>query len=155
MPTLKRLGDLERTIMDHLWDTNGPQTVRQVHHALSMRRHLAYTTVMTVLHRLSSKDLVVEIRDDRAYRYAPTRTRDEMVAALMADALDQVTDRGCRQAALMQFVGRVGADEAEALRHALAATGNLRAGRGGYPRHTRARELRPATTQVLLRGFQR
>ncbi len=155
MPTLKRLGDLERTIMDHLWDTNGPQTVRQVHHALSMRRHLAYTTVMTVLHRLSSKDLVVEIRDDRAYRYAPTRTRDEMVAALMADALDQVTDRGCRQAALMQFVGRVGADEAEALRHALAATGNLRASRGGYPRHTQAHELRPATTQEFLRRFQR
>lgn len=32
-----------------------PQTVRQVHEALSARRDLAYTTVMTVLQRLAKK----------------------------------------------------------------------------------------------------
>ena len=56
-----------------------------------------------------------------------------MVAALMADALDQVTDRGCRQAALMQFVGRVGAEEAEALRSALAEVGKYPDCRSGLP----------------------
>lgn len=152
MSTLKRLGDLERSIMDHLWDTGGPQTVRQVHHALCAQRHLAYTTVMTVLHRLSSKDLVVEIREDRAYRYAPTHTRDEMVAALMADALDQVTDRGCRRAALMEFVGRVGAEEAEALRRVLAEVDKHRpAGRvcPNPPRHV------PGTPRAALSGLCR
>jgi predicted transcriptional regulator len=38
----------------------------------------------------------------------------------MVDALDQVADSGSREAALMHFVERVGADEAAALRRALA-----------------------------------
>ncbi|HEX7323486.1 MAG TPA: BlaI/MecI/CopY family transcriptional regulator [Mycobacterium sp.] len=114
-----RLGDLERTVMDHLWSAPQPQTVRQVHEALAAQRDLAYTTVMTVLQRLAKKNLVTQIRDDRAHRYAPVRSRDELVAALMVDALDQAADSGDRQAALVNFVEQVGADEAHALRHAL------------------------------------
>ena len=119
MAKLTRLGDLERAVMDHLWSAPEPQTVRQVHEALSMRRDLAYTTVMTVLQRLAKKNLVFQIRDDRAHRYLPVHGRDELVAGLMVDALDQVADFGSRQAALVHFVERVGADEAEALRRAL------------------------------------
>jgi len=37
-----RLGDLERAVMDDLWSMPEPQTVRQVHEALSARRDLAY-----------------------------------------------------------------------------------------------------------------
>ena len=79
-----------------------PQTVRQVHEALSARRDLAYTTIMTVLQRLAKKNLVVQHRDDRAHRYAPTHGRDELVAGLMVDALDQAADSGGRR-------GRAGA----------------------------------------------
>jgi predicted transcriptional regulator len=114
-----RLGDLERAVMDHLWSAPHSQTVRQVHEALSERRDLAYTTVMTVLQRLAKKNLVSQIRDDRAHRYAPVHGRDELVAGLMVDALDQAADTGDRQAALVHFVERVGPDEAEALRRAL------------------------------------
>ena len=120
MARLNRLGDLERAVMDQLWDTGQPQTVRQVHEALSARRDLAYTTVMTVLQRLARKDLVVQIRDERAHQYAATRGRDELVAGLMVDALDQAADSEDRRAALMHFVEQVGADEADALRDALA-----------------------------------
>lgn len=119
MAKLTRLGDLERAVMDHLWAEPQPQTVRQVHEALSMHRDLAYTTVMTVLQRLAKKNLVSQIRDDRAHRYLPVHGRDELVAGLMVDALDQAADSGSRQAALVHFVERVGADEAEALRRAL------------------------------------
>jgi predicted transcriptional regulator len=120
MAKLTRLGDLERAVMDHLWSTPEPQTVRQVHDALSARRELAYTTIMTVLQRLAKKNLVSQIRDDRAHRYAPVHGRDELVAGLMVDALSQAEDSGGRQAALVHFVERVGADEADALRRALA-----------------------------------
>lgn len=120
MAKLTRLGDLEHEVMDQLWSAREPQTVRQVHEALAARRDLAYTTVMTVLHRLAKKNLVIQHRDDRAHRYAPTYGRDELVAGLMVDALDQVADSGSRQAALVHFVERVGADEAAALRRALA-----------------------------------
>jgi predicted transcriptional regulator len=114
-----RLGELEQAVMDHLWSAPEPQTVRQVHEALSARRDLAYTTVMTVLQRLAKKHLVVQHRDDRAHRYAPTHGRDELVAGLMVDALDQASDTGSRRAALVHFVERVGVDEADALRRAL------------------------------------
>ncbi|MBF0660298.1 MULTISPECIES: BlaI/MecI/CopY family transcriptional regulator [unclassified Rhodococcus (in: high G+C Gram-positive bacteria)] len=114
------LGELERAVMDHLWSSTEPQTVRQVHEALSTRRNLAYTTVMTVLQRLAKKNLVVQQRDDRAHRYMPVHGRDELVANLMVDALDQADETAGRAAALVHFVGRVGADEAEALRAALA-----------------------------------
>lgn len=120
MARVNRLGDLERAVMDHLWDTGGPQTVRQVHDALCARRELAYTTVMTVLQRLARKGLVAQIRDDRAHRYAPMNGRDELVAGLMVDALDEAAGPGGRRAALMHFVERVGADETAALRRALA-----------------------------------
>lgn len=120
MVKLTGLGDLERAVMDHLWGADQPQTVRQVHEALATQRELAYTTIMTVLQRLARKNLVVQIRADRAHQYVPTHGRDELVAGLMVDALAQAADSGDRQAALVHFVERVGADEADALRRALA-----------------------------------
>jgi predicted transcriptional regulator len=120
MAKLTGLGDLEREVMDHLWASEESQTVRQVHEALNARRELAYTTVMTVLQRLARKNLVEQIRDDRAHRYAATHGRDQLVAGLMVDALAQARDSGDRHAALVHFVERVGADEADALRRALA-----------------------------------
>jgi len=119
MAKVTRLGELERSVMDHLWSADEPQTVRQVHEVLSVHRELAYTTIMTVLQRLAKKNLVVQHRDDRAHRYAPTHGRDELVAGLMVDALDQAADSGSREAALVHFVERVGSDEAAALRRAL------------------------------------
>lgn len=120
MAKLTGLGDLERAVMDRLWAAEDSQTVRQVHQGLSAQRDLAYTTVMTVLQRLARKNLVVQIKDDRAHRYAAVHGRDELVAGLMVDALAQAADSGDRQAALVHFVERVGADEADALRRALA-----------------------------------
>ncbi|WP_305784605.1 BlaI/MecI/CopY family transcriptional regulator [Symbioplanes lichenis] len=100
------LGDLERDIMQQLWTAEEPLTVRQVHEALSETRDLAYTTVMTVLDRLAKKGVVTQHKKDRAYRYAPAQSREEMTAALMLDALSAAPD-GVRDAALAHFVGRL------------------------------------------------
>lgn len=112
-------GDLEREVMARLWDAGAPQTVRDVHEHLARARPLAYTTVMTVLDRLAKKGVVVRETADRAYRYTPAQTRAEVTAALMLDALGGVPDGESRQAALLHFVGRVGPQEAAALRAAL------------------------------------
>ncbi|GAA4813289.1 BlaI/MecI/CopY family transcriptional regulator [Tomitella cavernea] len=118
------LGELEKAVMDHLWATDAPQTVRQVHAALASRRDLAYTTVMTVLQRLAKKGLVTQHRSDRAHRYAPVHSRDELVAGLMVDALSNGTESGERVGALVHFVQQVTPDEAHALREALDALEN-------------------------------
>jgi predicted transcriptional regulator len=107
-------------VMEHLWNTAEPQTVRHVHAALSTQRHLAYTTIMTVLRRLADKDLVVQHRDERAHRYEPRLGRDELIGGLMADGLAHAADSASRLAALTRFVERVSADDASALSRALA-----------------------------------
>ncbi|WP_152365282.1 BlaI/MecI/CopY family transcriptional regulator [Microlunatus speluncae] len=110
------LGELERKVMERLWDAPDPQSVRDVHQTLSQDRELAYTTVMTVLDRLAKKGVVRRERDGRAYRYAPVQSREELVAELMHTALETGADR---TAALVAFVGRVSDNEAAAMRAAL------------------------------------
>jgi len=110
-----RLGDLERAVMDVLWDRSGPATVREVVDALD-GRDLAYTTVMTVLDRLAGKEMVERERTGRAWSYQPIAGRDAYIAQLMLDALDLA---GERDAALVRFARSVTGDEAEVLRAAL------------------------------------
>ncbi len=120
MTRLRHLGNLEREVMDHLWDADEPQTVREVHQAINAERKLAYTTVMTVLRRLANKGVVLQLRHDRAHRYVASHSRDELVAGLMVDALGQASDQIDRHAALVHFVTQVAADEIDVLRRALA-----------------------------------
>ncbi|MFG1994831.1 BlaI/MecI/CopY family transcriptional regulator [Actinoplanes sp. NPDC048988] len=105
------LGDLEREVMRQLWDAGEPLTVRQVHERLQRERDLAYTTVMTVLNRLTKKRVVVQQNDDRAYKYAPAQSREEMTAGLMLDAL---TASGDQDAALAYFMGQLSPDALKA-----------------------------------------
>ncbi|MFI5890307.1 BlaI/MecI/CopY family transcriptional regulator [Actinoplanes sp. NPDC051513] len=105
------LGDLEREVMTVLWDAAEPLTVRQVHESLSRDRDLAYTTVMTVLDRLAKKSVVVQQKADRAYRYVPAQSREEMTASVMLDALSATPDR---DAALAYFVGQLSPDALQA-----------------------------------------
>ncbi|WP_328841678.1 BlaI/MecI/CopY family transcriptional regulator [Nakamurella leprariae] len=108
-------GELERAVIDVLWDAGAPMTARAVADALP-GRELAVTTVLTVLSRLEGKGVVRRIRDGRAHLYAAVASREEHTAALMHQVLDTATDR---DAALARFVGSVSAPDLEALRRAL------------------------------------
>jgi predicted transcriptional regulator len=114
---VNRLGELERAIMDVLWEHPEPLTVRQVSGRLT-DRDLAHTTVMTVLDRLAKKGFARRERDGRAWRYRAAESREAYVTELMLNALDQTGDR---QAALARFVRSVSGAEARALRRALEA----------------------------------
>jgi predicted transcriptional regulator len=116
---VNRLGDLERAIMDILWESPDPLTVRQVSGNLT-ERDLAHTTVMTVLDRLAKKGFARRERDGRAWRYRAAETREAYVTELMLSALEQTGDR---HAALARFARSVSDAEATALRRALEALG--------------------------------
>ena len=64
---MNRLGELERAIMEVLWEASDLMTVRQVGACLT-DRDLAHTTVMTVLDRLAMKGFVNRERAGRAWR---------------------------------------------------------------------------------------
>jgi predicted transcriptional regulator len=110
-----RLGELERAVMEVLWDRGEPAAVREVAAALEPRV-LAYTTVMTVLDRLAKKGIVRRHRDGRAWRYEPTNSREGYIAQLMLDALELTGDR---DAALTRFASSVSGQEVEVLTRAL------------------------------------
>lgn len=111
------LGDLERAVMEVLWDGEHRLTVREVHERLGTDH--AYTTVMTVLDRLAKKKVVTRVRDGRAWSYAPAGSREEMTAATMRSTLAAL-DGDSRRAAMLHFVGDASADELADLREALA-----------------------------------
>ncbi len=121
-----RMGELERAVMEHLWSVEGDRdgadgwrTVRHVHAALAADRDIAYTTVMTVMDRLSKKMLVHQRKEGRAYLYRAADTRGAMTADLMRSALTEFAEAD-RTTALLAFVGESDEEERAALRRALA-----------------------------------
>ena len=116
------MGDLERTVMEVLWQGRPADrwfTVREVYETLAADRDIAYTTVMTVMDRLSKKALVRQEKDGRAYRYRAAASRGAMTATLMREALDEFAV-GDRRPALVAFVADATAEERAAMREALA-----------------------------------
>ena len=114
---MNTLGDLERSVLEHLWAVGGPRTATQLKDDLA-DRGLALTTVHTVLTRLEQKGFVAH-DDARPRQFRAVGTREEHVAELMHEVLGQAADR---QAVLARFVGSVDAEEAALLRRLLAGT---------------------------------
>ena len=110
---MRKLGDLEALVMEQLWSSDGPLSVRQVLEALPDGRTRAYTTVMTVLDNLFQKGFVERERSGRAYLYWATQGRAAHTARAMEDALASGGDRG---AALMHFVEQLTPEESAQLR---------------------------------------
>ncbi|GHD01129.1 BlaI/MecI/CopY family transcriptional regulator [Zhihengliuella salsuginis] len=115
------LGDLERSVMDLLWDSTEAQTANSLRDALAHAgaedgKELAVTTVLTVLARLEKKDLVARERDTRPHQYRAVMSREEHTVELMNEALGNVMDR---EAVLARFIGGISGGEAAALRRLL------------------------------------
>jgi predicted transcriptional regulator len=64
------LTPLELDIMKAVWDAP-PVTVKTVQAAIRPQRPLAYTTVMTIMHRLYQKGFLVRKLKSRAHVYEP------------------------------------------------------------------------------------
>jgi predicted transcriptional regulator len=99
------LGPLEAEVMMVLWQAEGPASVRDVVERLNEGRaaSLAYTTVMTVLSRLTAKEILVREQQGRGYVYTPAvaDTAEIAVRGVLAEFGD---------AALARFVDQVELD---------------------------------------------
>jgi predicted transcriptional regulator len=108
-------GELEQDVMTALWAHPEPVTARTVLREIG-DPGLAYTTVKTVLERLTRKQVVTRVNVDRTWHYSPAAARDAYVAELMLRALDRTGDR---DGALVRFARSVSQEDAEVLRAAL------------------------------------
>ncbi len=87
LPKLDSLGELEARVLEVLWNSSEPLSVREVGVALRRRPALAYTTVMTVLDRLHDKGYVTRAKLGRAFSYRPRVAREELFAERAVAAL--------------------------------------------------------------------
>ncbi|HEU5025643.1 MAG TPA: BlaI/MecI/CopY family transcriptional regulator [Spirillospora sp.] len=107
-------GSLERSIMDVLWAAPGPLRVRELLAGLNENadKALAYNTVQTVAERLAQKGMLRRTQDGLAFRYSPTRAREEYAVELMLDVLTDAPDHG---AILARFAESVPPEDARRL----------------------------------------
>ncbi|WJZ66788.1 BlaI/MecI/CopY family transcriptional regulator [Kocuria rosea] len=113
---MHHLGHLESAIMDLMWSRSDPASVREILVGLQPERELAYMTVKTVMDTLHRKGLLIREPDGRAFRYRPTRTREQYSAAHMGEVLASGNDR---RATLLHFLEQIPAEDLTQLREAL------------------------------------
>ena len=86
------LGEAELAVLRVLWD-EGTCTVREVLDYLHARgRHLAYTTVQTLLTRLERKRFVGSDKSGLAYVYRAKLSRDRVTHSRLKTLLSQMYD---------------------------------------------------------------
>ena len=112
------LGDLERRVMDILWEV--PERELTVRAVADVLPEYAYTTVATVLDRLSHKELVRRRKDGRVVQFVAVGTRGAHTAVLMREVLAVSSDP---DAALIRFSETLSDAEATVLRQALDRLG--------------------------------
>ena len=113
---MARFGDLEAAIMDVIWADPAPLRVREVAARLDRNPPPAFNTVQTVMDILYRKGWLDRQKVSRAYLYVAVRSREEYVAALMAEALAVSGDRA---GALMRVLEDMDPAEVAQLRAAL------------------------------------
>lgn len=104
------LGSLEKAVLDVLWASEGPLTGRRVHALLAANHPLAYVTVTTVLARLATKNLVLQSRNGRAFRYSALCSHAGTVGAHMADLLGECTAEE-RRAVVARFLDQLAGED--------------------------------------------
>jgi BlaI family transcriptional regulator, penicillinase repressor len=86
------LSEAEVEVLKVLWDL-GPSPVRAVNRELAARgRRWAYTTVSTLLLRLSTKGCVASDSSAVPHVYRATVSRDELVGRRLREAADELCD---------------------------------------------------------------
>lgn len=79
------LGALEREVMEIAW-RRGEVSVRDVFRAFEER--IAYTTLMTTLHRLYCKGMLERRKHGRAFLYAPRLSPAELAQGIARDIIE-------------------------------------------------------------------
>ena len=104
-------GALENDVMKVLWRVGRPLQPSEVNELLG--QGLAYTTVATILGRLTTKGLVTRTESGRAYAYAPAVPEAALAGRRIAEVLETAPDR---REALAWLVDSLSAKDAKALR---------------------------------------
>ena len=111
-------GDLQAQLMAVMWRI-GQGTVEQVRDALPARYRGAYTTVQTVLNRLSERGMLERERRGQVMVYTPRLTEGEYLSQSIRQTLAGAST-DARQVALAQLMGELDEGELDEIRRRAA-----------------------------------
>ena len=105
------LTEQELEIMKIVWELDRA-TVREVYETILKQRHIAYTTVMTMLTILESKGYLKKTQEDRAYVYRPSEPKQNVIRGMVSDFVNRVFN-GSAEPLLVHLVAEEGLTEKE------------------------------------------
>ncbi len=85
---LTPLGETEMEVLQHVWQLR-QATVAQVHERILISRKVAYTTIMTVMKKLSDKGYLDYEKDGATYVYQPAKSEQEVQQSLLSNLVDK------------------------------------------------------------------
>lgn len=86
------LGPLEQEVMDCVW-RDEVVSVRDVHSCLIKSRKIAYTTVMTIMTRLTEKSFLMRKKQGKAFLYSPQKTKEQTAKTMIGKIIDSLVDQ--------------------------------------------------------------
>lgn len=110
----KMLGSLESEVMDIIWRKGCEVCVRDIFEELASRREIAYTTVMTIMVRLSEKKLLRKRKAGKVSFYEPALSRDEFTVNVVGNVVDSLLE-DFADATMSHFLSRVGRHDRETI----------------------------------------
>jgi predicted transcriptional regulator len=123
-PKQLSLGPLEAEILDIVWNL-GSATVKDIHDRIlaDPERELAYTSVTTVLRRLTQKGWLACDKQDRAFQWRPLISRADAQILQAHDQLQRFLRVGNPDivAAFADHLDRASIDQLEAIAQRLKA----------------------------------
>jgi predicted transcriptional regulator len=120
MPSQIILGDLERAVMDHLWEVE-PADVKAVWKVVGRRRKVTHNTVQSTMDRLFKKGLLAREKVSHAFVYSPRLSRAEFRARMIRDVAESVSDAETEMlAAFVDVAAEVGEDTLARLEQLIA-----------------------------------
>lgn len=112
------MGPLEARVMDVVWE-RGEVSVREVWERLSAEEDTAYTTIMTIFHRLHEKGYLERRSQGRAHLYSPRESRQQFQEGFLARVLRGVMQQ-VRGTGSVGLVGKLEKGDRDLLRRMLA-----------------------------------
>jgi predicted transcriptional regulator len=110
----KVLGALENEIMEIIWGKGNEVCVRDVYEVLAGRREIAYTTVMTIMGRLTEKTLLCRRKEGNTFYFLPAVTQAEFTNKVVGSVLDTLLE-DFAEATMAHLASRVTARDQETI----------------------------------------
>ena len=111
MARLKGLGELERRVMEYLWE-HGPATGEAIRGTVGRTRPLTDSTIRTVLRRLEAKQYVRHATEGRQFLYSSVREPRKVAAEAVRNVIRSFC-RGSMEELLTGLVDHRVVDSAE------------------------------------------